>query len=147
MTTDQNDDNLPDENGPEETFERPWIHLKSTHDVEAWIDSYNWELQRRVKQSNAAVGAGVCFILAHGGEIFMHTTPEGEVLLDVTPEAEWVAPVIAAATDVNPPNAQIWVLPGDVLTQLIFGLSALIASTRPVTSHPFNTKKKQRITW
>jgi hypothetical protein len=146
MMTELPDSNSDDAGAFDESTERPWIHLKTTHDVEAWIDNYNWELQRRVTQANPA-GAGICFMLAHGGEIFMHTTPEGDVVLDVTPEAEWATPVITAATGVETPNAQIWMLPADVLTQLVLGLSGLIASSRAVTSHQFNTKKKQRINW
>jgi hypothetical protein len=146
MMTELPDSNSDDAGASDEITERPWIHLKTTHDVEAWIDNYNWELQRRVTQANA-VGAGICFMLAHGGEIFMHTTPEGDVVLDVTPEAEWATPVITAATGIETPNAQIWMLPADVLTQLVLGLSGLIASSRAVTSHQFNTKKKQRINW
>lgn len=131
---------------PAEITDRPWIHLTNTHDVEAWIDNYNWDLQRHVKQTNAA-GAGICFHLAHGGDIFMHTTSEGDVVLDVTPEADWAAPVITAATGTENPGTQLWILPGDVMTQLVLGLSGLIGSSRVVTSHQFNTRKKQRITW
>ena len=143
MSTDPQDDTP---HAPREIAERPWIHLTNTHDVEAWIDSYNWDLQRHVRQGNAA-GAGICFRLEHGGEIFLHTTSEGEIVLDVTQEAEWVAPVITAATGVAAPGTQIWLLPGDVLTQLVLGLSGLIASSRAVIDHPFTPKKRQRITW
>ena len=144
---DSNPDNMQQDNdAPEEIVERPWIHLNNSHDVEAWIDNYNWDLQRHVKQADAA-GIGICFVLQHGGEIFMHTTSEGNVLLDVTPDADWTAPVITAATGIEAPGAQIWILPGDVLTQLVLGLSGLIAFSRTVTGHQFNTKKKQRITW
>ena len=146
MITDPPNDTSHDPDVPEEIAERPWIHLTNTHDVEAWIDNYNWDLQRHVKQGNAA-SAGICFRLAHGGEIFLHTTSEGDVVLDVTPDAEWATPVITAATGVETPHARIWLLPGDVLTQLVLGLSGLIASSRAVVDHQFNTKKKQRITW
>jgi hypothetical protein len=125
---------------PQEPAERPWIVLKSTYDVEAWIDSYNRELQRAIQKTNAS-GYGICFCLAVGGEIFMHTTSEGDVLLDVTPDAEWVAPVIAAATHIAPPSSQIWSIPGHALTQLVFGLSSLIGSTRIVLQHDFKVKK------
>jgi hypothetical protein len=120
--------------------ERRWIDLKTTYDAEAWIESYNRDLQRLVTKTNAA-GYGICFCLGHGGEIFMHTNSEGDVLLDVTPEAEWVAPVISAATGIEPPHSQIWQLPGDRLTQLVLGLSGLIAATRTVVSHNFRAKK------
>ncbi|MGH8808993.1 MAG: hypothetical protein ACREX0_14060, partial [Noviherbaspirillum sp.] len=84
----------------QEPVERPWIVLQTTYDVEAWIDNYNRELQSAIRKTNAS-GYGICFCLAEGGEIFMHTTTDGDVLLDVTPEAEWVAPVIAAASQVT----------------------------------------------
>src|SRR4051794_37082569 len=100
----------------EEPSERPWIDLTTTHDVEAWIDNYNRDLQRYVKKVNA-IGYGVRFSLRLGGHIFMHT-PEDAILLDVTPEAEWAAPVITAATGIEEPHSQIWVLPDDKLTQL-----------------------------
>jgi hypothetical protein len=119
---------------------RPWIVLTTTFDVEAWIDNYNRDLQRAIEKKNAA-GYGICFCLAHGGEIFMHTTSEGDVVLDVTAEAEWVTPLIAAATQVEAPRRQIWALPGHTLTQLVLGLSSLIASTRIVLSHDFKMKK------
>ena len=125
---------------PDLARERPWIELKTTYDVEAWIDNYNRDLQRLVEKKNAP-GYGICFCLAAGGEIFMHTTPDGDVLLDVTPEAEWVAPLISAATRVEAPPSQIWFLPGHTLTQLIFGLSGLIGSTRMVLQHDYRIKK------
>jgi hypothetical protein len=123
--------------------ERPWIVLKTTYDVEAWIDSYNRDLQRAIENRNL-VGYGICFNLVHGGEIYLHTTPDGDILLDVMPEAEWVVPLIAAATHAAQPPAQIWQLPGDTLTQLVLGLSSLIASTRIVLSHDFRRKKPWR---
>ncbi|HZW11585.1 MAG TPA: hypothetical protein VFF81_00145 [Noviherbaspirillum sp.] len=125
---------------PKVPTQRPWIALNSTYDVEAWIDSYNRDLQRFVEGRNVS-GYGICFYLAEGGEIYMHTTPDGDVLLDVTPEAEWATPVIAAATRVEPPQGQIWTLPGHVLTQLILGLNSLIDSTRLVLQHDYRTKK------
>lgn len=124
----------------EEPIERPWIVLTTTYDVEAWIDNHNRDLQRHATKLNAA-GYGIRFCLAHGGEIFMHTTSEGDVLLDVTPEAEWIAPLITAATQVAAPHGQIWALPGHTLTQLVLGLSSLIASTRVVLSHDYRMKK------
>jgi hypothetical protein len=127
------------QSNPEEASERPWIHLTTTYDVEAWIDQYNWDLKRFVKEPNAQ-GYGVCFRLDHGGDIYMHST-EGAILLDVTPEAEWVVPVIVAATGVVAPTSQIWTLPDDKLTELVLGLSSLIASTRMIARHGYKTKK------
>ncbi len=119
---------------------RPWIDLKTSYDVEAWIDSYNRDLRRAMEKTNAS-GYGICFCLEHGGEIFMHTASEGEVLLDVTPDAEWVAPVISAATNVPAPHGQIWNLPSHALTPLVLGLSGLIGATRIVLQHDFKMKK------
>ena len=129
----------PDNGNPDEATEQPWIDLTTAHDVEAWITHYDWDLQQRLNKTNAS-GYGVCFCLDQGGQIFMHTT-EGAVLLDVTPEAEWVAPVITAATGVEAPHSQIWVLPDDKLTQLVLGLSSLIASTRIVARHRYKNKQ------
>lgn len=124
----------------DEIRERPWIDLKTTYDVEAWIDSYNRDLQRVVENRNTT-GNGICFCLEAGGEIYMHTTQDGDILLDVTPDAEWAAPVISAATRAEAPSSQIWHLPGHTLTQLVFGLSSLIASTRIVLQHDFRIRK------
>ena len=121
---------------------RPWIDLKTTYDVEAWIDSYNRDLQRQVEKKNAS-GYGICFHLSAGGDIFMHTTPEGDVLLDVAPEAEWVAPLITAATHVPAPPSRIWALPGHALTQLVLGLSSLIGSAGIVLEHEFKSRRRQ----
>jgi hypothetical protein len=121
--------------------ERPWIMLHTTYDVEAWIDNYNRDLQRAIEKKNTA-GYGICFILGHGGEIYMHTTQDGDVLLDVTPEAEWVTPLIAAATQMPAPPGRIWALPGHALTQLVLGLSSLIAASRIVLRHDFKAGKR-----
>ena len=121
--------------------ERPWIVLTTTYDVEAWIDQYNRDLQWAVEKKNST-GHGICFCLAAGGEIYLHTTSEGDVLLDVTPDAEWVTPAIAAATHTQSPGSQIWALPGPALTQLVLGLSSLIASTRIVLDHDFRIRKR-----
>ncbi len=129
-------DDLPQD----QPTERPWIVLNNTYDVEAWIDSYNRDLQRAMTKPNAR-GYGICFRLVHGGEIYLHTDPEGSILLDVTPEAEWVSPLLTAATGMGQPASRIWVLPGDTLTQLILGMSSLIATTRIVVSHEFRTKR------
>jgi hypothetical protein len=123
----------------EEFAERPWIDLKTSYDVEAWIDNYNRELQRHIKDPKAS-GYGICFRLHHGGEIYLHTNAE-VILLDVTPEAEWVTPVISAATEIQAPHAQIWALPEDRLTQLVLGLGNLIASSRIVLCHNYKAKK------
>src|SRR3990167_3418981 len=128
-----------DSDEPEPAIERPWIHLTDTHDVEAWIDHYNRDLKRLLKDARAE-GCGVCFCLGHGGAGFMHTN-EGGVLLDVTPAAEWVAPLITAATGIASPQGRIWALPDDRLTQLVLGLSSLIESTRMVVGHSYKVKK------
>jgi hypothetical protein len=132
----------PSADQPDESPERPWIHLTTTYDVEAWIDRYNWDLQRFIKDPYAK-GYGVCFRLDHGGEIYMHST-EGAILLDVTPEAEWVAPVIVAATGVAAPGSQIWTLPDDKLTELVLGLSSLIATSRMVAHHRYKSRHNAR---
>jgi hypothetical protein len=129
---------------------RPWIHLDSSGDVEGWIESYNRDLRRTLNpndsQSQAqsfgvSQGQGICFVLAAGGEIYLHTTGDGDVLLDVTPEAGWATPAIVAATGMPAPPSQIWSLPAHALTQLVMGLSMLIESTRIVTRHDFRKRR------
>jgi hypothetical protein len=131
----------PENEEPVELSERPWIALSTTYDVEAWIDSYNRDLRRAVTNTNVP-GYGICFRLGHGGDIYLHTDAEGSILLDVTEEAEWVAPLIAAATGVEAPAGRIWLLPGDRLTQLVMGLSSLIAASRIVLRHDYRVRKK-----
>ena len=133
------DDDLDD--GIEEAAERPWIVLKDTYDIETWIDHQSRHLQRRIGNGRAD-GYGICFQLLAGGEIYMHTSPDGVVLLDVTEEAEWIAPLIVAATDVQMPAGRIWTLSVESLTQLLFGLNGLIATTRIVTDHDFRIRKR-----
>jgi hypothetical protein len=129
---------------------RPWIHLEGSGDVEGWIESYNRDLRRTLDPNNVqsqshafglSQGQGICFVLAAGGEIYLHTTSDGDVLLDVTPEAEWATPVIVAATGTPAPPSQIWALPAHALTQLVVGLSMLIESTRIVTRHDFRKRR------
>jgi hypothetical protein len=120
--------------------QRPWIVLADTYEVEAWIANYNRDLQSAAIDPRAG-GYGICFYLSEGGAIFLHTTGEGDILLDVTPEADWVAPLLSAATGHAPPPGQIWALPAEVLTQLIFGLNSLIGSTRLILNHDFHIRK------
>lgn len=138
MTTGQQGKSLP--SGTPEFPDLPWTELTTIDDVEAWIDLYNRELLGCVSKKTAT-GHGVCFTLTHGGQIFLHTSEES-ILLDVTPDAEWVAPVITAASGIAAPSAQIWVLPNDILTQLILGLNSVIATTRIVSHHNFKAKKR-----
>ena len=119
---------------------RPWIGLNTTYDVEAWIDSFNRDLQHFVKNGQTS-GAGICFGLTQGGDIYLHTTSDGDVVLDVTPDAQWVTPLITASTRTAPPVSQIWHLPSHTLTQLVLGLNSLIASTTIVIQHDFRIKK------
>lgn len=126
------------------TPEHPWVSLETIQDVEAWMDLNNRELQELLDPKLGQYGSqgqGICFSLAHGGEIYLHTNSDGDVLLDVSNEAEWIAPVISATTQVAPPRGQIWILPQHVLLQLILGLNSLIASSRLVLKHEYRTRK------
>lgn len=126
---------------------RPWIVLQNVQEVEAWIDTYNRELQAvvfRHKMNTVNAGQGICFTLELGGEIYLHTTPEGQILLDVSEEAAWAAPVISAAANVAAPAGSVWVLPPDTLTQLILGLSGLIATSQFVLRHEYRLGKSMR---
>ncbi|GGI19902.1 hypothetical protein [Oxalicibacterium faecigallinarum] len=131
--------NLEDEEF-DSTTERPWIVLKTTYDVETWIDHQNRHLQRHAGKSKSE-RCGLSFHLALGGTIYLHTTQEGDVVLDVPEDAAWVAPAIAAATGGAMQQGQRWHLPADVLTQLVLGLSPLIAATDIVTDHDFQIRK------
>ena len=121
-----------------------WMHLLTPLEAEAWIDLFNHDLQQCILNTNAS-GYGVCFTLAEGGDIYLHTTSEGYVLLDVTPDAQWAAPVIAAAANVAQPDTQIWHFPDDKLVQFVFGLSSLVASSTMILQHDFNLKKKRTL--
>jgi hypothetical protein len=126
------------------TPEHPWISLETIQDVEAWMDLNNRELQELLDPKLSQYGSqgqGICFTLAHGGEIYLHTNSEGDVLLDVSHEAEWVGPLISASTQVAMPRGQIWILPQHVLLQLILGLNSLIASSRLVLKHEYRARK------
>ncbi len=114
-----------------------WENLAGIVEADLWIAGHDHELQQRIANNAYPSGHGICFTLAAGGEIYLHTTGDGDILLDVTSDAAWAAPVITAATRVQPPVSQIWVLPGDTLTQLILGLNSLIATSRIVLSHRF----------
>lgn len=132
--------NQKDTESVEPPSQQPWIVLRTSYDVEAWIDNYNRTLQQYVNNRKLS-GYGVCFFLAHGGQLFMHTTSEGDIVLDVTPEAEWITPLIIAATGADAPTGQLWNFPGHTLTQLILGMSSLIESTQIVLNHEFSRKK------
>ena len=119
-----------------EPVDRVWRDLPSIADVEMWVAEHDQELQRYVDR-NRSTGQGICLTLAAGGDIFLHTNGDGDIVLDVTSDAAWAAPVLNAATGVSTPSGDIWLLPGDVLVQLILGLNTLIASSRIVLNHRF----------
>lgn len=127
---------------------RPWIVLQNVHEVETWIETYNRELQAvvwRNKLNAVNAGQGICFALELGGEIYLHTTGEGQILLDVTEDASWANPVLSAATGTAVPPGTVWVLPPDTLTQLILGLSGLIATSQFVLKHEYRLARGGRI--
>ena len=132
-------DDLRTESLPE-PVDRPWHDLATVADVELWVAEHDQELQRYVTRSYSSTH-GICFTLAAGGEIYLQTTGDGDVVLDVTADAQWATPVISAATGAAAPTTQIWVLPGDVLTQLVLGLNSLIAASRLVLDHRFTVKR------
>jgi len=119
--------------------DEPWSDLATIAEVELWIAQYDQTLQQHIGKSPSA-GHGVCLQLAAGGAIYLHTTGDGDIIVDLEPDAAWVAPVITAATRAPAPPGQLWVLPGDVLTQLIFGLNPLIVSSRLVLDHRFRAR-------
>jgi hypothetical protein len=116
-----------------------WEQLENPQAVEDWLDTRNRELQQLVGRRMAA-GQGICFTFAFGGECYMHTNSDGDILLDLTADAAWVSPVIAAATQTTPPKGSVWLLPNQVLTQLVLGLNSLIASSRLVLSHAYRLR-------
>lgn len=118
---------------------RPWIELLTPQDVEAWIEEHNACMQEMI--SPKETGVGICLTLAAGGDVYLQTLDDA-VLLDVEPEADWIAPLIVAATQADPPKGQLWVLPADRLVQLILGLSTLVASTTLVAGHKFGTRQR-----
>lgn len=124
----------------------PWSGLDSPAEVELWIAEHNQALQQHIGRNET--GYGVCFTLAEGGEIYMHTTQDGAVILDVTPDAEWVAPLIMAAARVDEaPAGRLWVLADDKLVQLMIGLSSLIASSQLVVGHDFGLRRRMGAAW
>ena len=119
---------------------RPWIHLETPQDVELWIDEHNLAMQDLIKPQET--GYGICFTLAEGGNIYMQTA-EDAVVLDVDEDASWIAPLVTAATGAEPPPGAYWLLPADRLTQLIIGLSSLVASTTLVVGHRFGSRARR----
>lgn len=117
---------------------RPWVELLTPQDVEAWIEEHNACMQEMIGPRET--GAGIRFDLAPGGSLTMQTQ-EDAVVVDLDSDAEWIAPLIVAATDVEPPKGRLWVLPADRLVQLILGLSTLVASTILVTGHHFGARR------
>ena len=121
---------------------RPWIHLETPQDVELWIDEHNLALQEHIKPQET--GYGICFTLAEGGNIYMQTF-EDAIVLDVEQDASWIAPLIVAATGAEAPLGSYWLLPADKLTQLVIGLSSLVASTTLIVGHRFGSRGRRNI--
>ncbi|MFC5460833.1 hypothetical protein [Massilia niabensis] len=119
---------------------RPWTHLETPQDVELWIDDHNLAMQDLIKPQET--GYGVCFTLAEGGNIYMQTLDDA-VVLDVDEDAAWIAPLIQAATGAEAPAGAYWLLPADKLTQLVIGLSSLVASTTLVVGHRFGSRGRR----
>lgn len=120
---------------------RPWNHLETPQDVELWIDEHNLAMQDLIKPQET--GYGVCFTLAEGGNIYMQTLDDA-IVLDVDDDAAWIAPLIVAATGAEQPPGSYWLLPADRLTQLVIGLSSLVASTTLVVGHRFGSRGRTR---
>ena len=123
-----------------EPQQRAWRDLATIADVEQWIATYDQDLQQHLTKAYST-GHGICFTLVDDSEIYLHTNGDGDVVLDVTHEAAWAVPVITAATRAAAPTSQIWILPGDVLTQLVLGLNSLISASRIVLAHNFRARR------
>ena len=120
---------------------RAWEHLETPGDVELWIAEHNLSMQENIAPHET--GYGICFTLTEGGCIFLQTSTDGAVILDVTADAQWVAPLIAAVARVEPPVSSLWILPDDILIQLVLGLSSLIATSMLVVAHPFRARSSK----
>ncbi len=123
-----------------EFIEEPWNELSDIAEVELWIMQLDQRLQQVVERSYT-LGHGIRLALVAGGSITVQTTGDGDVVLDIDADATWVTPVITAATRIPAPVGQLWVLPGDVLAQLIFGLNTLIGSSRLVLDHRMRARR------
>lgn len=121
--------------------DRPWKDLSTIADVEQWIAEYDQDLQRHLSDRQASGGHGICFTLVDASEIYLHTNGDGDIVLDLTPDAAWAGPVITAATGAPASTSQLWLLPGDTLTQLVLGVNSLIATSRIVLTHSFRAKR------
>ena len=119
---------------------RPWLALETPQDVELWIAEHNQSLVEHIGPQET--GYGVCFTLAEGGNVYMHTSGDA-VILDVDADAQWIAPLIIAATGAEPPPGHIWVLPEDKLIQLVVGFSPLVASTTLFSGHNFAGRSRK----
>jgi hypothetical protein len=113
--------------------------LLTPQDVEAWIEEHNACMQEMIGPKET--GVGVCFHLAAGGKAYLQTL-EVAVVLDLDEEAAWIAPLVLAAGDVEPPRGRTWVLPADRLVQLILGLSTLVESSTLVSGHRFGARPR-----
>jgi len=137
-------DDFPDPESEQQA--RPWIVLQSTYDIEAWIAQADRRLQHLLADAPARsmsnLGQGICFALVHGGELYTHSSSEGELWIDLSEDAAWVKPVVAAVAGDDVPPGAIWRLPGEALTELIYGLNNLIASSRIVLQHDFRIRKR-----
>lgn len=120
----------------------PWSGLETAADVELWVEEHNRSMQDHIGKHES--GYGVCFTLAEGGDIFMQTTQDGYIILDVTADAQWIAPLIMAVAQVDPPKASVWVLPDDKLIELMIGLSSLIATSILVVGHHFGVRHRKQ---
>lgn len=121
-----------------------WLTLQNELEAEAWLQLQNHELHEQLiaaklfpQSLSLNQGQGIAFQLVHGGEIICHTNSDGDILLDVSEDADWCNPVISACTGVVKPAGRIWLLPADVLIQLVLGLNSLIAASCLVIQHRF----------
>jgi hypothetical protein len=129
---------IKDDGAPPRFRPVPWTALETPADAELWIAEHDLALQEHVGKNET--GYGVRFTLAEGGDIYMQTT-DNAIVLDVTPDAEWVAPLIVAVAQAEPPKGSLWILPDDKLVQLLLGLSSLVASTTLVVGHQFGRRR------
>jgi hypothetical protein len=124
---------------------RPWIVLQNVHEVETWIETYNRELQAVVWRNKLNA---VTLVRSASHWNWVRDLPvhhaEGQILLDVSEEAA-PPPRVSAAANVAAPAGSVWVLPPDTLTQLVLGLSGLIATSQFVLRHEFRLGKSHRV--
>lgn len=105
-----------------------WLALESLHEVDAWIQLQQDEMQALL--SGKEIQPGLVFTIQPEGEVYLYTNQAGEITLELSEAALWLEALLTVIDNTAIHQGRIWYFPAERLVNLIWGMNALVLSSQ-----------------